>query len=742
MSDIRVFVTFPTTSSGSAIFAGDTLQCKITFKNMSAVPMAQPVAPPLQPPVQSMPLHVQSQLPPPQINGRAKKPTSITGVDKARGAAMSPRIPQSAQGHRPSLSLSAPANKGMQAKISPNASPILENGTALGHKHKRSISIVSMNSELGDFSEVGRGHQKGASIGGLGWQGPPLTRDNIRRGHGRSASLQVSPRPRGVGSSPSNSQSVAFPNSPIINTPQLPPSITPKLVDSGDSMGKFSFFKRGNVTPGPTPILTQGLWSPVSFISKEKRMHSDNLNMAFKFPTQLPESPLVPPHSQPNPGDIAGDVAMKITNIDLRSPLDGSSDSESLPNGTSPHKPAVGLGINSESIRTSGEFYSLTNSTTETLVSEYDSRLPRNGLMWSQYGRAQSSVAGGGPRPAEVLMMGYAQVIGTFILDGTLVQTSQFDEIKRRGVVGSQGGGGVVGVEQKTDGKFLGSFGWGSLGGAIGGLLGGNSMSSIAEMKSQASQRSIPILSTPQSILFVNLKLAVGESRTYEFRFPLPKGLPPSHRGMAIKVNYMLKIGTQRAGKAVQQPKVIEIPFRVFPHVDINGAFRSHDLLQPIILLRDEGKVISVDENPAPAQYPQHPAEKLMPRQESSLRDFFLYVDSLMPQQSGVHLDSPSSIRRPLPTPVRTYSVTEESSSLENIETAILHGRGGGSIPPSARSCIYEIARNGHKVASLTLPRPAYILGDTITAIIDFSGAVIPCYHVGYLSSLPCLGNC
>lgn len=80
--------------------------------------------------------------------------------------------------------------------------------------------------------------------------------------------------------------------------------------------------------------------------------------------------------------------------------------------------------------------------------------------------------------------------------------------------------------------------------------------------------KSVPILSTPQSILFVDLRLAAGESRTYTYSFTLPKGLPPSHRGKAIKVAYNLIIGTQRPGKGVQQPKVVEIPFRVFPHVE------------------------------------------------------------------------------------------------------------------------------------------------------------------------------
>ncbi|KAF8433303.1 hypothetical protein BGX38DRAFT_1276122 [Terfezia claveryi] len=91
MSDIRVFVTFPPTASGSAIFAGETLQCKITFKNVSAVPGVRP----LPPAAQAMPLHLQHQIQAPsQANGGPKKSTA---TDKARGVAMSPRIPQSAQ---------------------------------------------------------------------------------------------------------------------------------------------------------------------------------------------------------------------------------------------------------------------------------------------------------------------------------------------------------------------------------------------------------------------------------------------------------------------------------------------------------------------------------------------------------------------------------------------------------------------------------------------------------------------
>jgi RAB6A-GEF complex partner protein 2 len=81
--------------------------------------------------------------------------------------------------------------------------------------------------------------------------------------------------------------------------------------------------------------------------------------------------------------------------------------------------------------------------------------------------------------------MGYAQVSGSFILDGSLMQTALFDEVKRKGIVGGQRGGGVVGIDTKknSEGGFLG--GWGGFG--LSGLLGGGNMSTIAEMKSIAS---------------------------------------------------------------------------------------------------------------------------------------------------------------------------------------------------------------------------------------------------------------
>lgn len=167
-------------------------------------------------------------------------------------------------------------------------------------------------------------------------------------------------------------------------------------------------------------------------------------------------------------------------------------------------------------------------------------------------------------------MMGYAQIMGSFTVDGSLVNQAPFEEVKRKGIVGGHGGGGVVGVERsKRESGLLGAFGWGNFGESLSGILGGGELSSIKEMRGMANAKSVPLLSTPQSILFVDLKLAPGESRSYSYSFKLPRGLPPSHKGRAIKLEYHLTIGTQRPGigKEGQQVKSVDVPFRVLGSV-------------------------------------------------------------------------------------------------------------------------------------------------------------------------------
>jgi hypothetical protein len=322
-------------------------------------------------------------------------------------------------------------------------------------------------------------------------------------------------------------------------------------------------------------------------------------------------------------------------------------------------------------------------------------------------------------------MMGYAQIHGSFTVDGSLISQAPFEEVKRKGAVGGQGGG-VIGVERhKRDSGLLGGFGWGNFGESLGGLLGGGELSSIKEMRGIASSRSIPLLSTPQSILFVDLRLAPGESKTYKYSFKLPRGLPPSHRGKAIKISYKLVIGTQRPGGAKeQQVKSVEVPFRILGSVNSHGELLGHDLMSPYIILRDQARVKSVESTSLDSSQETLTKAPSKPN-ESTLNDFLSYVDELLtkPGHNSSHgLLSPTEATRSR----RQSSIEEPTTAKEAIDMAILRSNTTTESQQSANR--FEIARSGKRVAVVMLARPAYRLGETITAAIDFTDAEIPCY--------------
>ena len=221
--------------------------------------------------------------------------------------------------------------------------------------------------------------------------------------------------------------------------------------------------------------------------------------------------------------------------------------------------------------RSSGEFYPISNNSTETLASENIPQEDSHLVHVPVRSRQASFLAPAKALKPETLMMGYGQITGSFILDGSLVNQGSFEEVKEKAIVGGQDGGGVVrNKATKRESGLLGSIGWGNIGGSFGSFLGGTELSSIKEASSSAGARSIPILSTPQSIFFVDLQLAPGESKSYDYSHRLPKGIPPSYKGRALKVSYNLVVGTQRAFNIAHQHQVkrAEIPFRVLPSIN------------------------------------------------------------------------------------------------------------------------------------------------------------------------------
>jgi RAB6A-GEF complex partner protein 2 len=193
--------------------------------------------------------------------------------------------------------------------------------------------------------------------------------------------------------------------------------------------------------------------------------------------------------------------------------------------------------------------------------SEPDLKLNTRRLPRSPLGRTSRTIES----QAETLMIGYVQITGSFMIDEALIDASEFDDIKSRGVVGGKSGGGVVGVDSRRGASWVGLGSLGNL--SLGSLFGGTQPSSLADMRDRAGAKTIPILSTPPSILFIDMRLSPGESISFSYTFRLPKNLPPSHRGRALRTSYSLVITTQRPGQS-QHVSTAEIPFRVFSNLD------------------------------------------------------------------------------------------------------------------------------------------------------------------------------
>ncbi|CAG8956902.1 hypothetical protein HYFRA_00012357 [Hymenoscyphus fraxineus] len=688
LSNIRVFVQW----TEQTVFAGEDIECEITFKNIATTTAHTNTS-------SRTSLHPSSATGNGIGNGIANGNGFAPGGDRPRKASVQnngsasprPRPPKSQKGHKATLSLNAPVSvHSHRVSDSWNTAPV--NGVKTGNGHSRSVSIISIAASE-TSTTGGSTTANGSSV---------VDRPGRPRGHSRSASLQIVPRRNGAGGPPS---------APLGHRSSTHPS--PLLVSSFSPISKeYNFperYRQSGIQTAPgTPNLPG---------SPNERRNLGSNPPEFKFPpasplgsrgqnggSNSPDTQLLSPgpkDTTPGPKDHPGPLARVLTPLSV-------------------------LGTP----RSSGEFYSLSNNSTETLASEY---VPQQGGRIAAYGGYSRRPSNLAPlnhhRPPETLMMGYAQVQGSFTCDGSLISQAPFEEVKRKGAVGGQGGG-VIGLEtNKRNSGLLRNFGWGSISESIGGILGNGELSSIKDMRGVASSRAVPLLSTPQSILFVDLRLAAGESRSYKYAFKLPRGLPPSHRGKAIKISYKLIIGTQRPGGAKeQQVKSVEVPFRILGSVNTHGELLGHDLMSPYIILRDQARIKVIESSPEamPGISKSLEIDTAPNATQSTLTEFLSYVDELLNRpHPSTGLLSPTADH---PGRRRSSVVEEPVTVKEAIDMAILRSNITSGSQQSANR--FEIARSGKRVAVVLLARPAYRLGETVTAAIDFTDADIPCYAV------------
>ncbi|KAL4956900.1 Rgp1-domain-containing protein [Aspergillus filifer] len=671
-SDIQVFVKW----KDQSIFAGEDVECTITFKN---------VAEKNDTPNHAQTPHLRKQsrsaLTPRSDTFSLRLPSNPFRNPNRRSYPITPRKSPS---HRISSSVSSPLIG--SHSFPPPSTP--RTGPSPGHKHKRSISILSIDSE-GGSSVAGDKTPKT----------PQLNHSRPTRGHGRSASLQVVPR-RYEGYEDAKSL-----RSPMRGFPSSESPIPGGLRVDTD-VHKPGGTVLSPIKPSP-PVRAPGRRPQLPPID-------------FKFP----------------PGPESGTETPATASTDkptgsIMGARQGSTSSLAAP-GQIPQSKILSASSVSGSHRSSGEFYSMSNNSTETMQSEYTNYsgpVPRAG--YPRHSRHMSSVVAATPiSNAQALLMGYAQISASFTVDGSLINQSAFEEVKRQGVVGGAGGGAGISNgrpasssgKSKKGGGFWAALNWNTIEESISGLLSNNELDGLRDMRGVSSSKSIPLLSTPQSLLFVDLRLAPGEEQSFSFAFTLPSGLPASHKGKAIKISYNLVIGTQRPSNSNEPQKVnrISIPFRVFSGVNGRGNILGHDLMRPYVILRDEArvqKVGSVSEFTPKAESISRPTWTSAP-------EFLSYVDEILEQRSRN-----SSLKPPGTLAERRPSLDPTAGPLsckDAIDFAIL--RSNQAINSSTSPNRFEIARGGRRIAVVVLNRPAHRLGETLLATVNLTDAALPCY--------------
>lgn len=148
--------------------------------------------------------------------------------------------------------------------------------------------------------------------------------------------------------------------------------------------------------------------------------------------------------------------------------------------------------------------------------------------------------------------------------------------------------------------------------------------------------------------------------------------------------------------------------------------------MHPHILLKNIAHSESIDRNSRPRRSPTK--TRPITKGDSSPDELQLYVENLLDkprQNSSLGLLSPTEA--PTPRANQTY-FSEDASVKEMIDFAILRGNAMNNLKRNANK--FQIQRGGEQVAVIMIARPAYRLGETVTAVVNFQEASLYCYSL------------
>ncbi|SJX63674.1 uncharacterized protein SRS1_14424 [Sporisorium reilianum f. sp. reilianum] len=456
---------------------------------------------------------------------------------------------------------------------------------------------------------------------------------------------------------------------------------------------------------------------------------------------RTPSAPISPNHSHSRKKSVAQVQAQDLTEaFELDSPSAASPSPSHVPNSW--------LGTHNEQ-NASSSFYAMgRNDTMESVFRE-------SITDWSQSKRRPSISQSPLHSPiyppphafapgTEKILWSFAQIAGTIEIDESLIKPGDFENLKRRLAYGDLTGANasphsVPGTPRTLGGGDLGQTpdaqatpsGWSSY---LRSPFAGRSQqqqhrrtgSTLQDAQERTLQsRSVPTFSTPPSIVAVDLLLAPGESKTFQFQLRLPVDLPPSYQGKAVRLKYVLTLGTNRsdayaAATRAQTSRLIQIPIRIYNHVGASGFRPFFDLMNPVILTKEEASVtlLGQDDKPlASASSRTNVQSERSRARASSKRAPQIGRKDLQDYTKQLLVSQASNDGSPVPL-VPELAVSTSSAVAQTGSTC------RAAIEALARTSskvTYDISKDGKVAAVLTLVRSRYRLGETITGVININ---------------------
>ncbi|SOV07523.1 uncharacterized protein UDID_05296 [Ustilago sp. UG-2017a] len=335
----------------------------------------------------------------------------------------------------------------------------------------------------------------------------------------------------------------------------------------------------------------------------------------------------------------------------------------------------------------------------------------------------------------EKVLWSFAQLAGTIEIDESLIKPGDFENLKRRLAYGDLTGanatphslpgtprtlgGGDLGQTSDGDEQGAGGSKWSSIlripfgGGRVQSHSRTGSTLQDAQERTMQS-RSVPTFSTPPSIVAVDLVLAPGESKTFQFRLRLPVDLPPSYSGKAIRIKYVLSLGTNRLGmpQGRKGGRLISIPIRVYGYVGASGFRPFYDLMNPVIQTKEEAvvEVVGDDDKTPAAVLSGQGGRKANATAQIQKKDLQEYTKQLLKSKASDDTLAPE-LR------ISTIQACNNHNSSNSCKAAV------EALARTATKVSYDISKDGKVAAVLTLVRSRYRLGETITGVININNS-------------------